>query len=382
MALALMLLVGAGLLLRSLDRLLGVDAGFDASDRVVLEVNLSGVRYPKDADVHAMYRRVLENVRATPGVIDVSMTNQFPLSGDFDTWGIHLEARPRANPEEDPSAFRFAVGPSYLRTMGIALVRGRDFTPQDDESSPPVVMINETIARRDFAGMDPIGQRVKIGGGDGPWRTVVGVVRDVRHQGLDQTDERQIYLPSVQNPFADSFVKVVVRTAVDPASIIPTLRQTIRALDPGAPISNAAPMSEVLRRSTAQRRFALLIFGVFAGVALLLAAAGIYGVLAGSVNERTREIGIRTALGAPRERILALIVRQGMALTFAGLVIGVLGALAMSRALRSLLFDIPPYDPLTIAAVSLGLIVVALAAVAVPAWRATRVDALVALRES
>jgi putative ABC transport system permease protein len=380
-AVALVLLTGAGLLVRSLDRLLGVNPGFDPNGLVTLELQTYGLRYDSAAQVRRFYAAALERVKGVPGVAEVAAVSQLPLSGDFDTWGIHLESRPSANPALDPSAFRFAVSPGYLRTMGIPLLRGRDLTPEDGTGAPPVVLINQAMAARVFPGEEPLGQRIQVGGSDGPWRTIVGIVGDVRHQGLDAGEELQFYLPTTQTPWADDRLMLVVRSAgPDPASLVSAIRQAIREVDPTIPIATVATMDEHIRTTAATRLFARGIFQVFAGVALLLAALGLYGVLAGSVTERTGEIGIRTALGAQRHRILGLVLNDALRLTAFGLGIGLAGALLLSRLLESLLFGVGPTDPVTLAAVTIVLLGVALVAASVPAWRAARVEPVVALR--
>jgi putative ABC transport system permease protein len=237
------------------------------------------------------------------------------------------------------------------------------------------------MAARVFPSEEPLGQRIQIGGPEGPWRTIVGVVGDVRHQGLDAGEELQFYLPTTQTPWADERLVLVVRSAgPDPASLVSAIRQAIREVDATIPIATVATMAENIRTTAATRLFARGIFQAFAGVALLLAALGLYGVLAGSVTERTGEIGIRTALGAQRHRILGLVLSDALRLTALGLGIGLAGALALSRMLESLLFGVTPSDPVTLTAVTVVLLGVAMLAAGVPAWRAARVEPVVALR--
>ena len=377
-ALALMLLIGAGLLMRSLDRLLAVDPGFDTRNLLTMELQATGA---DDAAVRRYYAGVLDAVRNIPGVSNASLVNQLLLSGDFDSWGVHFEARPDANPADAPSAFRFAVAPGFLTTMGIPLLSGRDFSDQDREAAPPVALINQGFARSILGSRDPVGQRIKIGGPEGPWWTIVGVVGDVHHQGLDAEGEAQVYLPSTQTPWAHSRMMLLVRGPGETGALLPAIRNAIHPLDPGVPISRVAMMADLVRATTAQRRFALVVFEFFAAVALLLAGAGLYGVIAASVSERTREIGIRSALGASTGGILALVLRQGMGLTLAGLVIGLGGAIGLTHLLAALLYGISPTDPTTFTLVGLLLAVVALVACWVPARRALRVDPIEALRE-
>jgi putative ABC transport system permease protein len=242
------------------------------------------------------------------------------------------------------------------------------------------VLINETFARLGWAGEDPIGKRVQLGGADRPWRTVVGIMGDVHHTGLDEQQAPQVYLPEIQWMFADGAMVLTARTRGDPAALAPAVTLAIRSVDPSLPILHTATMDEVLAGTAQSRRFAFVMFQVFALVALLLAAAGIYGLLAGSVTERTREIGIRSALGASRGGLLKLVVGQGLALTLAGLSLGTVGALLLSKFLGRMLFGVGPRDPVTFAGVVVMLLAVALAACWGPAWRATRVSPLEALR--
>ncbi len=380
-ALALILLVGAGLLVRSLGRLLSVDPGFDSAGLVTLELDPFGSRYDSVATINRYYQAVAERVRAVPGVTAVSATTQLPLSGDFDSWGVHVEAHPSANPAEDPAAWRYSVTPGYLQAMRIPLIRGRDLDANDDATRPPVLLISQVMARTLFPGEDPLGQRVKIGARDAPWRTIVGITGDVHHTSLDEEAESGMYLPATQAPYAESRMVLVVRGTGDPASLTPLLRAAIREVDPGVPIATVATMTEQIRNRTAIRRFALAVFQAFGGVALLLAALGIYGVLATSVTERSREIGIRSALGASRRILLGAVVGQALGITLLGMGVGAGGALLLTGLLRSLLFGVSPADPVTFGVVGMVLLGVALVAASVPAWRAARVDPAVVLRE-
>jgi putative ABC transport system permease protein len=379
-ALALMLLVGAGLLMQSLKRLLRVDPGFDAKGILTLEVQTAGPRYQDDAAVRAFFERAALAVRALPGVTNAAWTSLLPLGGNFDQYGVQIEGKDLPNRADAPSADRYAVTPGYLETMRIPLRRGRTIEVTDAAGAPPVVLINETLAKLGWPGEDPLGKRVQLGGPDRPWFTIVGITGDVRHVSLDEPQAPQVYLPESQWFGADDPMVLVARTRGDPELAVASVRAAIRALDPDPPILRIATMEQILSGTAQQRRFAFVLFQVFAGVALLLAAAGIYGVLAGSVTERTREMGIRTALGAPRLGLLAMVVRQGLGLTLAGAAAGILGALVLSRFLGGLLYGVGAKDPVTIAGVVALLLVVALAACWAPAWRATRVSPLEALK--
>jgi len=376
-ALALVLLVSAGLLLRSLQRLFAVDPGFNASHLLTMQVQTSGHRFD-DRTSHQFFAQALEAVRRVPGVAAAAFTSQLPLSGDLDVYGVHFETNPA--PEEDHSAFRYAVSPGYFETIGIPLRRGRLLDAHDVAGAPLAVLINESFASRKFPGQDPIGQRLHIGPNDGPWYTIVGVVGDVKQTSLAVNQTDAAYIISTQWPFADKALSLVVRAHDDAAAIAPAIRQAIWSVDKDQPIVRLVTMDDLLAASAAERRFALILFEAFGIVALVLAATGIYGVLSGSVTERTREIGVRLALGASRGNILALVVRQGMTLTGLGVVIGLSGAVAASRALVSLLFGVSRLDPITYLGVIALLAGVSVIACWLPAWRAARVDPAITLR--
>jgi predicted permease len=376
-ALALVLLVGAGLVLRSMQRLFAVPPGFDASDMLVMEVPAVG--FDDDASIHRFFEQALGAARQVAGVSDAALTNQLPLSGDFDTFGVTFEDN--ARPEGDSgSAFRYAVSPGYFEAMGIPLVSGRALEVGDVAGAPAAVVVSESFARAAFPDRDPIGQRMHIGRTDVPWYTIVGVVGDVKQASLEPGQTDAVYVTPAQWYFADRSRWIVTRAERDVAGLVPELKRAIWSVDGDQPIMRVQTMQRLVARSEDQRRFALIVLEGFALVALTLAGIGLYGVLSGSVNERMREIGVRAALGASREDILALVVRQGMALTALGVVIGLAAAVAASEALVTLLFDVSRVDPLTYGAVVSVLIVVAGAACALPAWRAARVDPTSTLR--
>jgi putative ABC transport system permease protein len=327
-----------------------------------------------------MQERLLEAVRTLPGVELVAHASQVPLGGNFDGYGVRREDKPPANPADAPSPQRYMVSADYLATMRIPLLRGRGLTPADRAGAPPVVLINDAFARGYWPGEDPIGKRVQVGGRDSPYRTIVGIVGDVRHVSLDETLGYQIYAPETQWPWANTGVVLAVRGAGRVENLIPSVRAAVWSVDRSLAISSVTTMDALVRGTTAQRRFAMVVFELFAAVALVLAAAGIYGVLAGSVTQRTREFGIRAALGATRQGILTLALGQGLRLAGAGLVLGWAGAFAVARTLRGLLYQITPADPLTLGAVTLILSGVALAASLGPAWRAARVDPAATLK--
>ena len=381
MALALMLLVGAGLLARSLLRLLSVDPGFDATRLLTLQTQASGPKYPDSSSVYANHDRIREAVAALPGVESVGIASQLPLGGNVDSYGVDAQDKPLANPELAPYADRYTVSPDFMETMGIGIRRGRGFTTADNSDVAPLVaIVSGALASRIWPGEDPVGKRIRMGGPNGPWRTVIGVAANIHHRGLDASEATQVYVPERQWIFADNSVALVVRTRGDPESLAHPVRAAVQAVDLTQPITAIESMEQVIAASTAQRRLALLLFVSFAGVALVLAVAGIYGVLAGAVAERTREIGVRTALGAPPRTILVMVLLQGARLAAAGLFLGLIGALSLGRFLHSLLYGVGATDPATLGGVALLLAVVALAACLLPALRALGVDPNTALR--
>jgi putative ABC transport system permease protein len=371
-ALALVLLVGTGLLLRSLQRFFAVSSGFDASRTLSMQVQLAGHRFDDDSATIRFFSEVLETVRQVPGVVAAGLTSQLPLSGDVDLYGVRFDPPAPGESPEGRGTYRYAVSPGYIEALRIPLKAGRTLLPQDDAAGPRVALISESTARRRLPGVDPIGRHLRIGD-FGPY-TVVGVVGDVKQQSLALSDADAVYTTPTQWRFADNVMSLVVRTRGDPMAMVPAIRQAVWSVDRDQPIVRAASMDDLLRESAAQRRFALIIFEVFAIVALALAAAGIYGVLAGSVEDRVREIGVRQALGASRNDILALILRQGAVLTGVGIAVGVLGAAAASRVLVALLFRVSPLDPGTYLGVIGVMTGVAALACVVPAWRASRID--------
>lgn len=378
-ALALVLLVSAGLLLRSLRHLFAVDPGFDGSNVLTMQVQESGHRYDKDNARLLFFKLALERVRQVPGVLTAGFTGQLPLSGDYEVYGAYLENETR---EQGEAVLRYAVTPGYLETMRIPLRRGRLFDEHDMTSTDKVALINESFAKRKFGSQDPVGRKICIRclPPEMTWSTIIGVVGDVRQASLELSDGDAVYMPSTQWYWADQVMSLVVRTRGDAASMAPAIRQAIWSVDKDQPIVRTATMQHLLTESQAERRFALILFEAFALVALLLAATGIYGVLAGSVNERTREIGVRAALGASRSDIVGLVVGQAMTLTGIGVIAGLAGAMLASRALISLLFGVSRLDPITYGGVIVLLLAVSAVACAVPAWRATRVDPSITLR--
>jgi putative ABC transport system permease protein len=379
-ALALVLLVAAGLLLRSLQHLFAMPPGFNPNELLTLQVQTAGQRFRDPAATHRFFSQALEAVGQVPGVAAASFTSQLPLTGDRDEWGVHFETVPRAAADETHDSYRYAVNPGYFEAMGIPLRAGRDLDAHDIAGAPLVAVINESMARRRLPGLDPIGQRLHIGPDSGPWFTVVGVVGDVTQTSLAITRSDAVYVTPEQWRFADNARWLVVRAHGDAAALTPAIRRALASVDKDQPVIRVATMDERVKISAADRRFALLLFEVFGITALILAAIGTYSLLSGSVTERTREIGVRAALGASRLDILMLVLRQGMALVGLGIAIGIVGAGIGSRALVTLLFGITPLDAITYVGVAVLLAGVSLLACTMPALRAARVRPSVALR--
>lgn len=377
-ALALVLLVSAGLLLHSLQRLFAVDPGFDPSHLLTMQVQTFGRRYDDDPTCHRFFAQALERVRQVPGVSAAAFTSQLPLSDDSDVYGARFEDD---GPNVGYPVFRYAVTPDYFETVGVPLRRGRLLDVHDDAGTPPVAVISESLARRRFPNQDPIGKHMHVGGlENAPPYTIVGIVGDVKQTSLAATDFDAVYFRTTQWHWADGTLSVVVRTHGDSAGLAPAIKAAIWSVDKDQPIVRVATMDSLLATSEAERHFVLILLETFALAALMLAATGIYGVLAGSVTERTREIGVRAALGASPRNILTLVVRQGMMLTGIGVVIGLVGAVVASQTLVTLLFGVSRLDPVTYFGVIALLAGVSAMACWVPAWRAAQVDPSVTLR--
>ena len=380
-ALSLILLVSAGLLFHSVQRLFVISPGFDASHLLTMQVQESGRPFETPVARYRLLEQAVEAVRHVPGVENAAFTSQLPLSGDFDTYGVRFEKD--GNADSGP-AFRYAVTAGYFETMRIPLRRGRLLDQHDAATTPAAIVINESFATRVFHDQDPIGQRLHVGSDllhpERPWATVVGVVGDVKQSSLAVGEEDAFYVSTTQWPFPDRLLSLVVRARGNAAALAPAIRTAIWSADKDRPIVRVATMERLVAASEARRRFALVVFATFALVGLVLAATGLYGVLSGNVGERTREIGVRSALGASRGDILALVIRQGLALTGLGVVLGLGAAVAASGAIVTLLFATSRLDPLTYAGVVTLLMAVSGLACWVPAWRAACVDPSITLR--
>jgi len=379
-ALSLTLLISAGLLLRSLSRLLVVSPGFDPANVLSMQTSVLGQRFNDNIILRQYFADAIARLGALPGVQSAGAASQIPLAGSMDRYGFHAEGRMHSNPEEDPSAERYCITPGFLETMRIPLLRGRDISPADTATAPQVLLIGETTARRMWPGEDPIGKRVKLGGVDKPWWTVVGVTGDVHHVGLDAVPDMQMYIPHQQWPFPDDLMIFVIRTVGAPAAISSAAQEAIHSIDPTQPISRIAPLENYVGLSVQSRKLTLILIGAFAAIALALSVVGIYGVTAYGVSQRTREIGIRRALGAQSSEVLGLLVREEFLLIVVGTVLGVVASLALTRFLASILFEVKPTDPMTFALVAALLLGVAILSCLIPARRAMRIDPMVALR--
>ena len=378
-ALALVLLVGAGLLLRSLRQLFAVPTGFDSTNVLTLQVQTAGRRFRDPATTHQFFAQVLEAVRQLPGVSAAGATTQLPLTGDEDVWGVQFESAPASAANESPDGYRYAVSPGYVETLRIPLRQGRLLGAYDNAKAPLVAVINESLARRRLPGVDPIGHRLRIG--PSPWFTIVGIVGDARQASLAVRPADAVYMTNEQwTQFADRARWLVVRTTGDAAALTPSIRRAIASVDKDQPVLRIATMDQRVSASAAQRQFTLMLFEAFGVVALILAAVGTYGLLSGTVSERVREIAVRTALGATRISVVAIVLRQGMSLTIAGMVIGLAGAVIASRFLETMLFGVSPLDAVTYAGVVVLLATTSALACWMPARRAARLDPNVVLK--
>jgi putative ABC transport system permease protein len=380
-ALAVVLLTGAALMIQSLRHLLAVDPGFKSQRIAAFDVGLNGANYDNPTRWRQFYRAACERLRNVPGVRAAAAISNLPL-GEVESLSYLFVEGTAQSPEQAPLVEDRKITPGYFTTMGVSWVRGRDFTDNDGPGQPNVCIINKTLARKFYSGLDPIGKRLKMAKTDEPgrpWLIIVGIADDVRSHGIDVKPRPQIYTPVEQN--TDNYMTFIVGAEALPGKALEgMIRTAIKAVDPTLPAANFRTMERLVSNATARPRFSTFLLGLFAATALALTVVGLYGVVAYAVSQRTREIGIRIALGAGRRRILALIVRQGMSPALFGLAIGVLGAFALTRLLASQLYEVKPTDPLTFFGVIALLLLVTLAACLVPARRAAKVDPVVALR--
>ncbi|MCU1267455.1 MAG: hypothetical protein JWM21_3773 [Acidobacteria bacterium] len=374
-ALAVMLLIGAGLMLKSFQRLTDISPGFNPDHLLTMSVGLQFVRYQDPAKQVAFFEQALERIRTLPGVVAAGACTSLPPSYIQQSTGFTIEGHPTEAGAQPPSAIYMPATPGFLEALGLPLVRGRTIVASDTAQASGVVVINQTLATRFFSGEDPVGRRMTI---SGVLRTVVGVVGDARYQGLGVEAGPQAYVPHAQSPYPG--MRIIVRSTSDPSTLIAAVRTRIQSVDGEEGPTRFALMSQLLSESVAQPRFNTFLIGLFALLAFILSAIGIYGVINYDVTHRTGEIGVRMALGAQSRDVLRLILRQGLVLTFGGLLAGLAGAFVLTRFLTGLLFEVKANDPVTYMVVAGGLALVALAACLIPAHRATKVDPLVALR--
>jgi putative ABC transport system permease protein len=381
-ALALVLLAGAGLMVKSFVRLQQVNPGFNPEGLLTVQVSPPQTRYGEKNKRVAFHRELLERVRSLPGVQSASTSNSVPPENVGDVDVFEVAGQPVPPDQNRPLAERLLLSPDHFRTLGIPLLSGRDFSLADDTNAPPVAIINRTMAQRYFPGGEAVGGRIHFGdfGPDVPWITIVGVAGDVKNNGLSAEDAMTIYAPYEQNLWSWDSISLFLRASSNPQSLTAGVRDAVQAIDKDLPIANIKTGDQLLYDAVGRPRFHTLLIALFAGLALLLAAVGIYGVISYSVAQRTHELGIRLAVGARPRDVLFLVMRQGMMLTLTGTVIGVLAAFGLTRLLTSLLFRVSATDPLMFAGVAALLVAVALLACWIPARRATKVDPMIALR--
>lgn len=381
LALSLALLAGSGLLIRSFLRLQEVDAGFRADGVLTMRISLPQQQYPKPEQTRAFYRTLLDRVRQLPGVDAAGAVTGLPLSGTG--WSGTTIIDTQAVPEKDrtPEADQRPVTPGYFEAMGIPLLRGRYFDQRDIETAAPVAIVDETLARTYWPHEEAIGRRIKQSDDNAPWRVVVGVVRHVRYRTLESPSRVEFYWPYAQTQFTLGSLSLAVHTSADPRMLANAVERQVTALDPDQPVYRIRTMAELMAESVARRRFSMFLLAIFAGAALLLAALGIYGVMSYAVAQRAHEMGIRMALGARGANILWLVLGQSLLLTGAGLLIGLAASLLLTRLLATLLFDVKATDPSTYLSVALFLAAVAQLSSFLPAWRATTIDPVTALRQ-
>ena len=379
-ALALVLLVGAGLMMKSLYRLFEVNPGFQADRVLTMGMNLRSAQHSKTPAILNFWQQVLDRVRVIPGVDSVAIGTVVPFANDHNRADICIDGQPVTANGRYPHPDYHEISPDYVRALGMPLLRGRTFTDGDNETAPPVGLVNSTLARQYWPNEDPIGKRFAFGHpkADTKWITVVGVVGDTKLYGLANPFKIEIYIPYRQRP--NSNMTLVVRSAVDPASVISAVKGAIASIDKDQPVNQVETISELVNDSVSTRHATLVLLEVFSGLALVLATIGIYGVMAYSVALRTHEIGVRIAMGAQRGDVVKMVLGQGARLSLLGVAIGLAAAFALTRLLSSLLFEVRASDPITFAVVAGVLVLVALVACAIPAIRATRVDPLIALR--
>ncbi|MEK6278983.1 MAG: ABC transporter permease [Acidobacteriota bacterium] len=379
-ALAFALMIGAGLLIKSFRQIRQVNLGFDYDRLLTLRVQLPAYKYKEDYQRIGFYNQVLQRIGSLPGVESAGLSNYLPLSGWYNVLPFVIEGHPPLPAGQEPEVDHRVISPGFFSAMKIPLIKGRYFTDADNETGTQVIIINETMARRYWPGEDPVGRRIKLTGEHkDDWRLIVGVVGDVKHFGADTEAKPEMYRPYLQEP--QPLIGLVVRTSGEPTSIAPAVRNEVLAVDRDQPVSHILTMGDLVAESLAPRQVSMVLLTILGGVALLLALLGIYGVLSYSIEQRTQEIGIRTALGAQQMDVMKLILGQSLRLIVIGVFVGVLGAIGIIRVFSSLLFGVSATDPLTFVVVTAVLLITALLASYLPARRASQLDPLRALRE-
>ena len=382
LALSVILLAGAGLMMKSVYRLMAVDPGFRADHLLRLDMGLTPAQYPNSTAIRAFWRRLLDGVRGLPGVESAALGTNVPLTNSHSRTDITVEGMALPAPGSFPHPDRHVVSPGYLRTLGVRLLAGRDFTDADSETAPRVALINARLARDLFPGQDPLGKRFVGGRPEAAkqpaWVTIVGVVDDTRMYGLANPSRLEFYRPLMQA--APDEMDLLVKSRLDPASLTSSIRGVLAGIDRNQPISSVSTMDQLVRESVGNRRVTLILLGLFSALALVMAGIGIYGVISYSVAQRTQEIGIRMALGAGRHDVMKMVLLQGARIASTGLIIGIVAAIGLTRYLEKLLFSVSPEDPATFAMVAIVLAVVAVLACYIPARRTLRVDPMTALR--
>jgi predicted permease len=381
-ALALILLAGAGLMLKSLYRLLAVDPGFHSDRVLTMEMSLRTSQYGKDIHILNFWNQVLDRVRALPGVEAAALGTAVPLTDSHRRADITLEGMALPKPGSFPHPDVHIVSPGYVRTLGVPLERGREFTDTDTETAPLVAMINAMMARGFFGAANPVGRRIMFGHPSAKrapkWITIVGVVGDTKLYGLANPSRLEIYVPFPQS--VSRSMRLIVKSAADPAALTSAIRGAVADIDKDQPVFAISTMNQLIVDSVSTRRITLVLLALFSGLALVLAAIGIYGVISYSVAQRTHEIGIRMALGAQKADVLRIILAQGGKIAGTGVAIGIAASFGLTRLLSNLLFSVGAADPLTFAAVAIVLILIAMLACYIPARRTLRVDPMIALR--
>ena len=376
-ALSLVLLIGAGLMIKSFLRLQQMNLGFNPDHVLAVNLSLSSSRYPEERQQSAFFTDVLERLRTLPGVTAAGATTGLPLTLSLSGSDFRIEGQPEPEAGKEMIINTRSVSPGYFGTLGISLVKGRDFDDRDKNDAPGAAIINQDLARIYFSNEDPVGKRITFDDGQS-WLSIVGIVGDVKQLGLDSTAKPEVYFPYLQ--VTSPSMSIVVRTSAEPSSLAAAVKSQIQMVDKDLPITAAKTMEQLLAESVSGRRFNMLLLTVFAAVALVLAVVGIYGVMSYTVTRRTHEIGIRVAIGAQPRDVFRMVIGHGMKLALIGVVLGLLGAFGLTRLMESMLFGVAPTDPTTFVSISVLLSVVALVACYLPGRRATRVDPLVALR--